>query len=190
MDIVAKYNPANTNLTEDEIKAMQDLTPEQVKQLAEAYPNQPRGNAYLVYYDKSRSAKEQLYSLGTWANLHNLQKIGYNHIVAAGFKSKNFHPPTVNVAEKNQRTVDLSAEEAKKAEGIKTPPVPASEDVKSQTPVKAEAAETENTELQELEAELAQKKAEGAHHMTIKGIENKIAALKNPEGTDAEKTKK
>lgn len=108
-DIVKLFNPANAEaLTEEQLSSLQGLTYEELKQLAQAYPNQASGNTYLVLKDKTVGDGKQLNPVSTWANLFNLHKIGQTQFVAAGF-SKNFKKPK----EVKQGPVqDLTSEEA------------------------------------------------------------------------------
>jgi hypothetical protein len=172
---------------------MRDLTDEQIGQLAEAYPNQPRGNAYLVYYNKNLPDKDQNYALGTWANLANLRKIGYSHILPFSFKDAFYKKNTTKSNKPApQRVVDLSEKDIKTAEGLKqnaTPPI--QEPVPPTTTlgtneVKAQPVE-ESQELKDAKAELQKAQDEGAHHMTIKSLQSKVDTLSgNNEETKAE----
>lgn len=123
MDFIQIYNPANArNLTPEQVEAMRDLTDDQIKQLAEAYPNQPTGNAYLMYYIKGDGDKQR-YPLGTWKNLANLRGLGKKDIVPFGYKA-GFKAQITKINGKNvavsqkQRVVDISKGE--KLEGLKT----------------------------------------------------------------------
>lgn len=123
MDIIEIYNPANArNLTPEQEEAMKDLTNEEIEVLAKAYPNQPTGNAYLVYYVTTDAENKQRYPLGTWASLHNLRKLGQKHILPIGFRKNLRYTATkgsvAKVAPLTTRVVDLSKEE--KLEGMKS----------------------------------------------------------------------
>lgn len=164
MDIIKTFNPEN-QLTQEQLEAMRNLTDEQIAELAKAYPNQPRGNAYLVYYITGEKPHEQRYPLGTWANLLNLRKLGRKDIIPYAFKkgflvSKTQSPAT---APAPQRTIDLSQEEAKNAEGLKTPGT-------------AQAASPELLEAQE---KLQQAIKDKAHPNTVRALQKKFDDLKN-----------
>lgn len=87
-DIIKIYNPdAAKQLAKADVAAMMELTTDQIKELAKAYPNKPTGNAYLILYDKQKKEKDQLYSLSTWGNLANLHKMGKTNFAAFTFRS-------------------------------------------------------------------------------------------------------
>lgn len=173
MDIIQTYNPANSAITDQEISEMRNLTPDEIGELAKAYPNQPTGNAYLVYWNKNEAEKDQRYSLGTWANLWNLYKIGQKHVVPFSFRKK-FEKSRVIAQNKPvaQRTVDLSTEEVLNAEGLTTMP----KFVPEQAP---EQDATVSPELSDLQAQLEQLKNDNAHHMTIGKVQRQIDDLQN-----------
>lgn len=80
------YNPANAKqLTAEQIAAMQNLTPEEIKELAKLFPNTASGKAFLVLKDKRKKDKDQLYPRSTWQNLANLYKQGAKHFVPVTF---------------------------------------------------------------------------------------------------------
>jgi hypothetical protein len=191
MDILQVYNPANAaNLSAEETAAMKDLSNEQIAQLAQAYPNQPTGNAYLVYYITSEDAKSQRYPLGTWSNLNELRKMGRADILPFGFFKNVFSqkPTTVSVSQpKSERIVDLSAEEAASAEGLKTVSAVNSILAPDQEAASAEGggtkepsdAELELTaEIMTLENQLKDAVDKKAHPKTIKKLQDDIEALK------------
>lgn len=113
-NFVHLYNPENArNLTEDQIKAMQEFTLDQVKQLALAYPNQGHTNAYLIM--KNKNAKDQIYPSGTWQNLYNLwTKNGRKEFVAYTFKVLfiNRKATTIGIPAKIQDLTDKDIAEA------------------------------------------------------------------------------
>lgn len=181
------YNPANANITADELNSMKDLTDEQIAQLAAAYPNTPNGNAYLVYYDKKHEEKSQLYPLGTWTNLHALRKLGYKDILPYSFKDKFYQKKAVANAHKPAptRTVDLGKNE--NIEGLKKEPViiysegnRASHEAGSglDPTVTDTSLASDDPKLADLQKQLQQAKDDKAHHMTIKKIESDIEAHK------------
>lgn len=165
MDIIKTFNPANNNITKDEIDAMRDLTDDQIKLLAASYPNNPSGNAYLVYYMKNEKEEDQRYPLGTWSNLAGLRKLGRKDIVAFNFRKLMMARPLPKTEQPKQRVVDLSAKEALEAEGLKKP---------------LEIKEVqESAELSAAKKELAEAIAAKAHHATIRKLEKKVNSLLN-----------
>lgn len=182
-NVIEVYNPANAaNLTDEQKAAMASLTKEEVKALAKAYPNQPHSNNYLLLFDKRLPADRQLYQVSSWQNLNQLWDIAQLQFVPFGFRGVDVQQPTVAapkpVEVPAKTTVDLSKEDAASAEGLKKEGEPAQEDdSETLTP------EEENGSIAELEKELEQLKADGAHHMKVKAVEKKIAELKG--GTQA-----
>lgn len=157
MDLIKTYNPANTNITEQELSAMKDLTSADIAILAKAYPNQPTGNAYLVLYMNKKKPDDQLFPLSTWKNLDALRKMGHDDIVAYAFK-KNHYVVRGQQAPPPQRVVDLSKDETDKAEGMKQVSV--------------------SPELQQALIDLQKAIDEKQHHMTIKSLQAKVDGLK------------
>lgn len=175
MDIISVYNPANAGITQEETAQMQDLTDEQITQLAKAYPNNPRGNAYLVYWNKSLPLEKQLYPLGTWQNLANLRKLGRKEILAHGFY-KTFFKPKLGTKPIAVRTVDLTKDEASKAEGLKS-------SVEQRTPVGQKVELIAKSKMQkvdkvqaDIEGRLAKAKTDRAHPAQVLKIEKELAA--------------
>lgn len=121
MNLIETYNPANAaNLTEQEISAMQNLTKEEIAALAEAYPNSPQSNNYLLLIDKRLPADKQLYQMSSWKNLKDLLDLAQTHFVAFGFRgAAQTIPQAVADMFPNKTVVDLSEEDASKAEGLK-----------------------------------------------------------------------
>jgi hypothetical protein len=75
-EIVIVFNPDNAaTMPEAFLQFMPHLTGEQIRALAEAYPNKPTGNSYLVLMDSSKK-ENQLYPRSTWQNLFNLRRVG------------------------------------------------------------------------------------------------------------------
>ena len=198
MDIITTYNPANTNLTPQELSAMKDLTDEQIAELAKAYPNQPTGNAYLEYWLKNEKETEQRYPLGTWANLNNLRKLGRKDILPYRFR-KNYRAPRpvpVDLQKPAPRIVDLSEQEVKQAEGLKVPVegnggISEAKTISPDQTTKIEGADlgavtkvevndevVVSPEILAAEKELQQAIDDKAHHMTIKSLQAKVDALK------------
>jgi hypothetical protein len=120
-DIVKTYNPANSAaLTAAQLNELQNLTTDQIKQLAKAYPNGSFNRAYLLIEDSS-STKRQMPTLSTFENLYNLRtKNGLQKYVAVGFRG-NYKP--VNVFQNSKRkteVLDLSDTELLTLPGFKT----------------------------------------------------------------------
>lgn len=159
MNLIETYNPANASkLTPEQIDAMQDFTDEQLAQLAKAYPNQPTGNVYLMYFDTSEKG-EQRYPRGTFENLVNLRKLGKKELVAAGFVKGHIQPiaTTTKGPVTTKKTVDLG--EAEKLEGIK----------KADAPLPAVSEK-----VAAAQAALQKAVDEKAHHMTIKQLQKAL----------------
>lgn len=117
-ELIAIYNPANAaSLTPEQITAMQSLDNAQICALAKAYPNRPRGNAYLVLYDTDLPQNKQLFSLSTWQNLCNLRsKMSKKNFVPFTFRNL-FVQTTGSVARSSnsqpatKQVVDISTAE-------------------------------------------------------------------------------
>jgi hypothetical protein len=122
-ELIALYNPANAhNLTAEQVKAMAEITNDQLDALAKAYPNSANQRPYLVLHDNNvREPNRQLYPLSTWQNLRNVRKMnGLNNLVPFTFRSL-FSPSTAKTQQQlgggrkvaaNKETVDLTAKEA------------------------------------------------------------------------------
>lgn len=122
-DIVKLYNPANASaLTADEILGLQELTSDQIKQLAKAYPNMTTQRAYLLIIDSSKAVDKQIPNLSTFENLWNLRELnGQKKYVAYQFRG-TYKPKQVAAVKTIRReVVDLSDEELKTLPGFKTP---------------------------------------------------------------------
>lgn len=159
---------------------MKDLTDEQIADLAKAYPNQPTGNAYLEYYNSNLKETDQNFSLGTWANLNALRKLGKVEFLPLRFRTNARRKVTAPIVTK-QRTVDLSAKEVEGAEGLKSHTV-TSDDIKANPDLVEHVKVGDkigipSPELIEAEKELAQLKKDKAHHMTIKSAQAKVDEL-------------
>lgn len=120
MDIISKFNPDNfARLTPEDITEMQGLTIDQMSQLAEAYPNKPINNSYLILYNTKESVHKQLYPLSSWANILQLHKLGRTEYVPYNF-AKVFSRPTEISADNKKvvtRIVDLA--DGEEVEGVK-----------------------------------------------------------------------
>lgn len=124
-ELIAKYNPANArNLSQEDLANMRNLTTDQIRVLAEAYPNGARHKAYLVLHDTNVDDAKQMHNLSTWQNLYNVRKYsGLKNLVPASFRDIFTKPqPSAKapVAARSgnlknvsaRKVVDLSAQEA------------------------------------------------------------------------------
>lgn len=86
--LIAKYNPANArNLSQADLDAMREFSTDQLKELAEAYPNNANRKPYLILFDNNVKEGKQLFPLSTWQNLYNVRKFsGMKNLVAHTFK--------------------------------------------------------------------------------------------------------
>ncbi len=105
------YDPSNAkNLTEEQIAGLANLTIEEIRELAKAYPNKATGKAYLVLRDTRKKDKDQLFPRSTWQNFSNLLKQGAKHFAVISYVeifSKK------KVALKTAPLQDLTKKEAK-----------------------------------------------------------------------------
>lgn len=104
-DIVKTYNPANAaGLTPEQIEGLQNLTVDEIKQLADAYPNASYPAAYLLIIDKSKPVEKQLPTLSSFPNLYNLiTRNGLKNFAALNFKG-NYKPVRNSVAMPSRTT--------------------------------------------------------------------------------------
>jgi hypothetical protein len=115
---LALYAPGNAkNLTAENLTAMQGFDLEDLKALAMAHPNKAQSSAYLILYDKTKKPKEQLYSLSTWKNLYELNKMGNKNFYAVSFRSIFNRKDAAKLVVAPMQ--DLTKEEALKAPGLK-----------------------------------------------------------------------
>jgi hypothetical protein len=125
-DLIKTYNPANAGaLTEDQVKAMQNFTSDELKQLAIAYPNGAMTRAYLLIIDKSKPPEKQLPSLSTFQNLWNLrEKNGLKNLVAWRFRENkaagSVVKPGKQMKAKKTEVLDLSETDLLNLPGFKT----------------------------------------------------------------------
>ncbi len=180
MDILQVYNPANKEITADEIEAMKNLTDDEIAQLAKAYPNTPTGNAYLVYFNTSETQTNQRFPLGTWANLHNLRLLGRKDIVPYNFTKNHAAGRSLatTVSKPDQKTVDLSKEDAGNAEGLKKAEVVPPAQIDASDTIETAADTAADAKIAELEKELNQAIADKAHPKIIKGLQETLATAK------------
>jgi hypothetical protein len=125
-DLVKTYNPATAGtLTEEQKKALQDLTDAEIKELAVAYPNVTMVRAYLLIIDKSKPAGKQIPNLSSFENLWNLRnKNNMKNFVAFDFKG-SYKPANINPRSgRKVEIVDLSETELLHLPGFKKPALP------------------------------------------------------------------
>jgi hypothetical protein len=121
IDVVKLYNPANAaSLTPEQIEGLRNLTTDELKQLAQAYPNGSIQRAYLLIVDGSKPATKQLPSLSTFQNLYNLRtKNGLKDYVAVAFKGA-YKPVAQPTSRPKREVLDLSDQELLSLPGFKT----------------------------------------------------------------------
>lgn len=112
-EFIELYAPHNAkSLTQEQIAAMANLTREQVKELAAAYPNSPIGKSYLILKDKTKPENKQTFPRSTWQNYFSLLKVGQTQFVPLTFVSL-FKPNDAKL--KVAPVQDLTKGEAKEA---------------------------------------------------------------------------
>lgn len=85
-----KYSPFNAkNLSDEEISAMAGFTKDDLKALAEKYPNKAGQTAYLLLYDSTKGKERQIAQPSTWENIYQLHKIGQTQFLVMTFKSRH-----------------------------------------------------------------------------------------------------
>lgn len=110
-ELLDKYNPANAkNLTQEDLAAMKNFTKDEVKELAEAYPNSNIMKPYLVLRDTSKADNKQIWPLSTWKNFFELLKVGQKTWVVETFRS--LHQPKRSGL-KTAPVQDLTKDQAK-----------------------------------------------------------------------------
>jgi hypothetical protein len=121
IDVVKLYNPANAaSLTPEQIEGLRNLTTDELKQLAQAYPNGSIQRAYLLIVDGSKPSTKQLPSLSTFQNLYNLRtKNGLKDYVAVAFKGA-YKPVSQPTSRPRREVLDLSDQELLSLPGFKT----------------------------------------------------------------------
>lgn len=122
-DLVKLYNPANAaSLTPEQVASMQNLTSDEIKELASAYPNATMQRAYLLIIDKSKQVDKQLPALSSFQNLWNLrERNGLKNYVAYNFRG-NYKEKSIiiNNRQKRSEVLDLSDTELLTLPGFKT----------------------------------------------------------------------
>lgn len=123
-DLLKTYDPRNAaGLTDEQIAGLQNLTNEEIKQLAQAYPNGQFTSGYLLIIDSKKPINKQLPTLSTFQNLYNLRvRGGQKDYVAFNFKV-NHRPIKIQATSKGPRRVevrDLSDVELMELPGFKT----------------------------------------------------------------------
>lgn len=83
---IKRFAPKNARyLTDDEISIIQNIDDEELKQLANAYPNGVMGVNYLVYHNATEKRLQRL-PQGTYQNLYNLRtKLGQKQWTISNF---------------------------------------------------------------------------------------------------------
>lgn len=137
--LLAKYNPANArNLSQADLDAMRDFTNDQLKELADAYPNSANRKPYLILFDNNVKPEKQLFPLSTWQNLYNVRKFSsMKNLVAHTFREVftvarpqnkiTANRPGSSVGKQTttaRKVVDLSASEAAAELRESLPPAP------------------------------------------------------------------
>lgn len=124
-DFLKIYKPENAAaLTPEQIEGIRNLTTEEIKQLAKAYPNERYPRAYLLIIDtKSKiPIEKQLPSLSTWENLYNLITKNNLKFVAVGFRGQVKQTVrSSNVRPRRSEVVDLSDAELMDLPGFTLP---------------------------------------------------------------------
>lgn len=122
-DIVKLYNPANASaLTPDELLGLQALDSNQIKELAQAYPNMTMQRPYLLIIDSRKPADKQLPNLSTFENLWNLrEKNAQRWFVAYSFRGVYKTNNILPVKPRRTEVVDLSDQELMSLPGFKQP---------------------------------------------------------------------
>lgn len=194
-DLIQLYNPQNARaLSSKEIEAMQHFSNEQIEELAKAYPNQPRGNNYLVLINTQLPANEQVYQLSTWQNLAALRRLNQGHFSAYSFNTvfNNKDTPKVGVS-LPAKVVDLSSADLSQAQGFKPSDVRTDPAITTVGTAPAKLVPTEDiikapveydlsnpdvisalNELNIQKSKLQTLNDEKAHHMTIKAQQTKV----------------
>lgn len=109
MKHVSTYNPATFgSLSVEDTAAMQNLTIQEIADLAKAYPNTANGKTYIILKDKTKKDNQQLFAPSTWHNLAELHRLGQTQWVAYG-PAKGFKPTAV----KTGPIQDLTNQEAR-----------------------------------------------------------------------------
>lgn len=124
-DVVKLYNPANASaLTSQQIADMQNLTSDEIRQLAQAYPNAASTSAYLLIVDMRKEPAKQIPTLSSWESLFNLrERNGRREFVAFSFRGV-YQPraiPATRFVPKKIQVIDLSDTELMSLPGFKLP---------------------------------------------------------------------
>lgn len=107
-----KYSPYNAkNLTQDDLAEMEHFTKDDLKALAQEYPNTATTSPYLILKDKTKKDRQQIGQPATWKSLYELVKIGQTQFFAVTFKSL-YKPGTTPL--KSAPVQDLTNADAKK----------------------------------------------------------------------------
>lgn len=144
-EILDLYAPHNAkNLTEAHLAAMEHFTKEDVKQLAEAYPNSTTTNPYLILKQRGIAESKQVYHPSTWHNFHALVKMGNTQYYPISFKSifnaKNQKTKVAPLQVAKDLTADQVKEELKK-QGVQQTAVEDKGEKKEESVVNEKTAE-------------------------------------------------
>lgn len=122
--LIELYNPSNSkSLTEENVKQLAGLSNEDLKVLAEAYPNKPTSNNYLVLKNTKLADDKQTYQLSTFANLYALRtRHNAANFIPISFRDI-FQYPSMKVAgtsiAQKAAPQDLTKQQALSSEGLK-----------------------------------------------------------------------
>lgn len=120
-EMLYRLNPDNVKtFNDDDVTFLKNISDEDLKQLAIAYPNKASRNNYLVLTNNALAkGAKQLYPLSTYENLFNI-RTKYNQ---KSFSIFDIRVKFVNTTTAQKTTVapaqDLSQKELKSADGIK-----------------------------------------------------------------------
>ncbi len=124
--IVDIYNPLNAkNITPEQKTQLANLSDDELKQLAAAYPNKAKNNNYLILKDTQKPDNKQIFQRSTFQNLYNLRAMHKKkNFIAIDFTETFKYPQvkgqmmvTQNI--KSQAPQDLTRAEKPTLEGIK-----------------------------------------------------------------------
>jgi hypothetical protein len=139
IDLYAPHNAKN--LTAEHLAAMEHFTKDDVKALAQAYPNSATTSPYLILKEKGVAENKQVYHPSTWHNFYALVRMGTTKYYPISYKSifkrSNEQNKTAPVQVAKDLTDEQVKEELKKQGSAQT----ATEDTKP----KVEEGGTEKT---------------------------------------------
>jgi hypothetical protein len=182
--LIETYNPQNAKaLDAQQIEAMQHFSNEQIEELAAAYPNQPRGNNYLVLINTTLPANKQVYQLSTWKNLASLRRLNQKQFSAYSFKSvfdnNKTNLPKVGISLPAQ-VIDLSKQSMTDLPGFKPSEVATDPIISTEGAVPPNLVPTEDNGAAAVVAEGAAG-SETVYDMSNPDIANAVSELKEQE---------